>query len=77
MTSPQPLIAQWLAEGKYTCTTTEFAKLIGVKPDTAREICKSAKAPPGFYSGNRYKILVSELDTYLRNLASRKEIINV
>ena len=77
MTSPQPLIAQWLAEGKYTCTTTEFAKLIGVKPDTARELCKSAMAPPGFYSGNRYKILVSELEPYLRNLATRKEIINV
>lgn len=77
MTTPNPLIKQWLAEGKYTCTTTELAKIMGVKPDTARELCKSIKAPPGFYSGNRYKILVSELEQYLHNLASRKETISV
>ena len=73
----RPLINQWLADGKYTCSIPEFAKLIGIKTDHAREMCKSANPPPGFYSGNRYHILVSEIEAYLYDLAVRKKAINV
>ena len=74
---PIPLIEQWLSKGKYTCSICEFAKLYGIKIDYARELCKSAYPPPGFYSGNRYKILVSEMEQYMIDLSRKKGTIRV
>lgn len=73
----KPLIDQWLTEGKYTCSIPEFAKLYGIRTDHARELCHSATPPPGFYSGNRYKILVDQLPAYMANLARNRRTVNV
>ena len=71
-----PQIEKWLSEGKYTCSITEFARMYGLKTERARELCKSANPPPGFYSGNRYKILVAELETYMKDLAQRRRTVD-
>jgi len=73
----RPLLHQWLVEGKYTCSIPEFAKLYGIKIDYARELCKSTNPPPGFFSGNRYKILVDQLPAYMADLARKRRTINV
>lgn len=73
----KPLIDQWLTEGKYTCSIPEFAKLYGFKEGFAYELCRSATPPPGFYSGNRYKILVDQLPAYMANLARNRRTVNV
>lgn len=72
-----PLINQWLTEGKYTCSIPEFAKLYGIRTDYARELCHSATPPPGFFSGNRYKILVAEIEPYMADLARKRRTVNV
>lgn len=73
----RPLIDQWLTDGKYVCSIPEFAKLYGIRTDYARELCKSASPPPGFYSGNRYKILVQELPAYMADLSKKRRTVNV
>ena len=73
----RPLIDQWLTDGKYTCSIHEFAKLYDIRDGYARELCKSASPPPGFYSGNRYKILVEELSAYMADLARKRRTVNV
>ena len=71
-----PQIEHWMESGKYTCSIPEFAKLYGIKTDRARELCKSANPPPGFYSGSRYHILLSELESYMLKLSHRKRTVN-
>ena len=66
-----PLINQWLAEGKYTCTIREFSRLYSISYDHARELCKSRNAPPGFYSGRNYKILLESLPAYMSDFARK------
>lgn len=73
----KPLIDQWLSDGKYTCTIKEFAKLYGFREDYARELVKSANPPPGFYSGNRYRILVDQIRDYMADLAKKRRTVNV
>lgn len=77
MEKPKTLIDQWLSEGKYTCSIVEFAKLYEFKEDYARELVKSANPPPGFYSGNRYKILVDQMNGYMIDLAKKRRTVNV
>lgn len=72
-----PLINRWLTEGKYTCSIKEFAKLYDIRETYARELCHSSTPPPGFYSGNRYKILVEPLPAYMADLAKKRRTINV
>lgn len=74
---PKPLIDQWLTEGKYTCSIPEFAKLYDIREGRAYELCKSANPPPGFYSGNRYKILVEQLPDYMADLSTGRRTVNV
>lgn len=71
-----PLIKQWMESGKYTCSIPEFAKLYGIKTDRARELCNSASPPPGFYSGTRYHILLSELESYMLELSRKRRTVN-
>lgn len=73
----RPKTEQWLNEGKYTCSISEFAKLYGFKQDFAYELVKSNNPPPGFYSGNRYKILVDQLPAYMADLAKKRRTVNV
>ena len=72
-----PLISKWLTEGKFTCSIPEFARLYSIREEYARELCHSATPPPGFYSGNRYKILVDQLPAYMADLAKTRRTINV
>ena len=64
-------IEQRLAEGRYTCTIREFASLYSISYDHARELCKSRNAPPGFYSGRNYKILLESLPAYMSDFARK------
>lgn len=76
MEERNPWIEQRMAEGKYTCSIREFAKLVGISYDTARELCKSRNAPPGFYSGSHFKIWLPELQPYMSELAKKRRTVN-
>ena len=71
-----PQISQWMEAGKYTCSVPEFAKLYGIKTERARELCNSASPPPGFFSGKRYHILLSELESYMLELSRKRRTID-
>ena len=71
-----PWIQQRMSEGKYTCTIREFAKLLCVSYDHARELCKSRNAPPGFYSGTCFKIWLPDLEAYMSELSKKGRTIN-
>ena len=70
-----PLIDQWLADGRYTCTIREFASLYSIGYDKARELCKSRNPPPGIKSGSHYRILLESLPGYMLEL-SRSQVVS-
>lgn len=73
----RPWIEQRLAEGRYTCTIRELATLLCIGYDNARELCKGRNAPPGFYSGNQFKIWLPDLAEYMSDMARKRRAIDV
>lgn len=53
-----------------TCGVAEFARIIGVNLEKAREIVASVNRPPGFYIGRKYRVLRSEIEGWLAELSS-------
>ena len=67
----RPLIDKWLAEGKYTCSVLEFARLYKIGTDTAYQLCNSIYAPPLIRVGRSKKILVDRLQEHMAMLARK------
>ena len=67
----RPLIDKWLAEGKYTCSVLEFARLYKLGTDTAYQLCNSIYAPPLIRVGRSKKILVDRLQEHMAMIARK------
>lgn len=66
-----PLIDKWLADGKYTCSVLEFARLYKIGTDTAYQLCNSIYAPPLIRVGRSKKILVDRLQEHMAMIARK------
>lgn len=67
----RPLIDKWLADGKYTCSVLEFARLYKLGTDTAYQLCNSIYAPPLIKVGRTKKILVDRLQEHMAMIARK------
>lgn len=51
-----------------TLSVEEFAKVMDIGKDAARQMCRSSNPPPYIKIGNRYRIIISRLDQWIDSI---------
>ncbi len=69
MESPSDVPAAVGSAPALTCGVEEFARMVGIGKDRARELVTGALRPPGFYVGNQYRVYVAGIDGWLADLS--------
>ena len=69
MESPSDVPAAVGGAPALTCGIKEFARILGVGDEKARELVAGALRPPGFYAGSKYRIYVDGIGGWLEDLS--------
>lgn len=51
-----------------TLSVEEFAQVMNIGKDAARQMCRSSNPPPYIKIGNRYRIIISRLDKWIDSI---------
>ena len=55
-----------------TLSIDEFAEVMDIGKDTARQMCRSNNPPPYIKVGNRYRIIISRLDKWIDSIIGQE-----
>lgn len=55
-----------------TLSIEEFAEIMDIGRDAARQMCRSSNPPPYIKIGNRYRIISSRLDQWIDSIIGQE-----